>query len=205
MPRPSIISTYTKVLADLSIIERFYRQSKLLPSANMQGFVSEVLMLRAFSILEQAIIDVACRVACGVKYRNGTPAMPICRATSCIDAIQKFKNHNRAAKPLHNLNFSRVKQVGDAVKYVIDLNEPFRRNLNNYGVQIDEMRRVRNHIAHRNRSTRDEYKKVLVNRYGANIKLTPAAFLTSTKRQALAVIEEYLIIIKVIIDDITKG
>ena len=94
MPRPSITSIYTRAQSDLLIIEGFYRQSKALP-ANMQGFVAEVLMLRAFSVLEKAIIGVACRVACGVNYRNGVVSNPICVAKSCADAIVKFKSYNR--------------------------------------------------------------------------------------------------------------
>lgn len=203
MPRPSITSIYTRAQSDLLIIEGFYRQSKALP-ANMQGFVAEVLMLRAFSVLEKAIIGVACRVACGVNYRNGVVPNPICVAKSCADAIVKFKNYNRN-KPLQNLSFTSVGHIGQSVKFVINATEPFRVNLCNYGNQLDEMRRVRNHIAHRTNNTRAEYKQVLFRRYGANLKLLPAAFLTSTKRQNRAIIEEYLITIKVILDDITRG
>ena len=202
MARPSILATYNKSIRELLIVERYLLTSKNLPP-EMYGFVAEILMLRIFSILESCIREVSVRVACGVSYKNGVMPAPTIRCSSIQDALNKFKSVGRS-RPLLYLKFTNVNHTNDSIKYIINNSEPLRVKLAHYGVQFEEMRRVRNHIAHRYKNTFAEYKTVIMNRYGANLKLKPSVFLTSTKRQPRAIIDEYLITVKVIIDDITN-
>lgn len=203
MARPSILATYNKSMSELLIVERYLLNSKKLPP-EMYGFVAEILMLRIFSILESCIREVSVRVACGVSYKNGVMPAPTIRCASIQDALNKFKSVGRS-RPLLYLKFTNVNHTNDSIKYIINNSEPLRVKLAHYGVQFEEMRRVRNHIAHRYKNTFAEYKTVIMSRYGANLKLKPSVFLTSTKRQPRAIIDEYLITVKVIIDDITNG
>lgn len=170
----------------------------------MYGFVAEILMLRIFSILESSVREVSVRVACGVSYKNGVMTAPRIRCASIQDALNKFKSVGRRT-PLDHLKFTNVRNINESIKYIVDNSEPIRVKLAQYSAQFEEMRKVRNHIAHRYKNTYVEYKNVIMNRYGANLKLKPSVFLTSTKRQSRAIIDEYLITVKVIIDDITNG
>lgn len=203
MAHPSILATYNKSMADLAIVGRYLQKSKHLPP-EMYGFVAEMLMLRVFSILENCVKDVSARVACGVPYRNGVVSSPTIKCKSIQDALNRFKSEGRS-KSLLYLKFTNVSGTNESIKYIINSSEPFRTKLSKYGVQFDEMRKVRNHIAHRYKNTYVEYKNVIMSRYSANLKLKPSVFLTSTKRQSRAIIDEYLITVKVMIDDITKG
>lgn len=203
MARPSILATYDKSMSDLAIVGRYLQKSKHLPP-EMYGFVAEMLMLRIFSILENCVREVAARVACGVSYRNGVVSSPIVKCTSIQDALNKFKSEGRR-KPLSNLKFTNVNNTNNSIKFVLDNSEPIRVKLSRYGVQFEEMRKVRNHIAHRHKNTYVDYKNVIIGRYGAFLKLKPSVFLTSTKRQPRAIIDEYLIVVRVIINDITNG
>lgn len=203
MGRPSILAIYKKSMSDLAIIGRYLQKSKSLPP-EMHGFVSEMIMLRIFSVLESCVREVSARVACGVAYRNGIMATPIIKCTSIQDALNKFKSEGRS-KPLLSLKFTNVRHANESIKHIIDDSEPIRVKLSRYGVQFEEMRKVRNHIAHRYKSTHKDYKDVIIERYGAFLKLKPSVFLTSTKRQPRAIIDEYLITVRVIISDITTG
>ena len=203
MARPSILAAYNKSMSDLAIVERYLQKSKHLPP-EMYGFVAEVLMLRIFSILESSVREISTRIACGVPYKNGVASTPMIKSTSIQDAINKFKCEGRR-NSLQNLKFTNVSGINYTIKYVIDSSEPFRVNLSKYGVQFEEMRKVRNHIAHRYKNTYTDYKDIIKSRYGAYIKLKPSVFLTSTKRQPRAIIDEYLITVRVIINDITDG
>ena len=203
MARPSIMATYKKSITDLAIAGRYLQKGRNLPP-EMYGFVAEMLMLRIFSILENCVREVSVRVACGVSYKNGVVSSPIIKCTSIQDALNRFKSEGRK-KPLSYLRFTNVKYANQSIEHIINSSEPIRVKLLKYGVQFEEMRKVRNHIAHRYKNTYIEYESVIANRYGANLKLKPSVFLTSTKRQSKAIIEEYLITVKVIIDDITNG
>lgn len=203
MAKPSIVAVYNKAFVDIRIIENYLQKSRSLPP-NMQGFVAEVLMLRLFSILETAVRETALRVACGASYRNNYPSNPIIICSSINNAIIQFKTCNRRRSLLH-LKFTNVSQTNESVRYIISRTEPFYVNLNRYSLEFDEMRKVRNHIAHRYKNTYVEYKQLIISRYGAFINLKPGVFLISTKRQTRSIIDEYIIKTKVIISDITSG
>lgn len=203
MPAPKIQTAYDNAVRDIRVVEN-YRMKSLTLQPQFQGFVAEVLMLRLFSILEKAVLDVSCRVACGAQYTNGVVPTPIVLANSLGDAINKFKSYNRTSS-LQTLRFSSVSNTNKAIKYVIPATEPIRQNLSNFGVQFDEMRNVRNQIAHRNSSTYSQYKNVIMRRYGSALKINTSVFLISTTRERIPVIDQYVTTVKLILTDITKG
>lgn len=203
MPAPKIQTAYNNAIRDIGIVEN-YRQKSLALQPLFQGFVAEVLMLRLFSILEKAVIDISCRVACGASYTNGVMPTPFVLASSLDDAINQFKSYNRP-KSLKNLQFTSVGNTNDAIKKVLPPTEPLRQNLNNYGVQFDEMRNVRNQIAHRTSSTYEKYQSVIKRKYGSELKIKTSVFLISTTRERIPLIDQYVTIVKLIVRDISKG
>ena len=203
MPAPKIQTAYNNAIRDIGIVEN-YRQKSLALQPLFQGFVAEVLMLRLFSILEKAVIDISCRVACGASNTNGVMPTPFVLASSLDDAINQFKSYNRP-KSLKNLQFTSVGNTNDAIKKVLPPTEPLRQNLNNYGVQFDEMRNVRNQIAHRTSSTYEKYQSVIKRKYGSELKIKTSVFLISTTRERIPLIDQYVTIVKLIVRDISKG
>lgn len=205
MGRPSIVSIHRNALYRLSVVERFLIKAQHLPP-DLYGFVAEVMMLRIFSIIEYTVRETATRLACGVPYRDGIfPSHIIHVCSSLSDAINKFKSHNRGSKPKYKLQFNNVRQTNESIKFIIDSNESFRIKLNAYGVKFEEMRKVRNHIAHTTSSTRNDFKDVIRQRYGGYVKLKPAVYLISTKRQSRSIINEYLITARIMANEITKS
>lgn len=203
MPRLSITASYNNAINQLNITGRYLAKSRCL-SAEMQGFVAEILLLRLFSILETCIRDVAIKVACGTPYRNGINSTPTIRCKSVNDAIEKFKNEGRE-KSIQNLRFANVSQTNESIKYVINEREPFRVTLSKYGSIYEEMRCVRNHIAHRTQSTSINYKKIVKQRYGANYIIKTSSFLISSKRDGRVRIDDYIRTIRILINEITNG
>ena len=204
MPRLSITASYNNAIKQLAITDRYLAKSKIL-SAEMQGFVAEILMLRLFSILETCIRDVSCKLACGIPYKNGASSNPIIRCKSVNDALEKFKNEGRGGTSLNYLHFANVKQTNNSIKYVINNREPFRVKLSSYGLIYEEMRCVRNHIAHRTQSTSNDYKKIVKQRYGANYNIKTSSFLISNKRDGRVKIDEYIRTIRILINEVTNG
>lgn len=203
MGRPSIGSIHAQAISRLSVVDRYLTKAQTLPP-DLYGFVAEIMMLRIFSILEYAIRETATRLACGVPYRDGViPTHIIHRCSSLTDAINKFKSHSRGNKTKSYLEFTNVRNTNDSIKYIIDSSESFRIKLGRYGSQFEEMRKIRNHIAHRTSDTGKKFKDVIRQRYGAYIKIKPSVFLVSTKRQSRPIINEYLLTVKIIINDIT--
>lgn len=204
MGKPSIGSVYNKASSRLLVVERFLTQAKALPP-NLYGFVCELMLLRIFSTIEYTVRETALRLACGSPYKNGVkPSHILYNCKTIFDATEQFKKYGRS-KQKTNLQFTNVHHTNDSIKFVIDSSEAFRIKLNVYSVIFEEMRKVRNHIAHRTSSTLKDYNQVLRSRYGGYIKLTPSAFLISTKRHSLSIIAEYLQTSKIMIDEITNS
>lgn len=202
MARPSINVTYNKAIDDISILES-YRHSSSSLDPKYQHFIAEIIMLRLFSILENSIKDTAMKVACQAEYRNGSIPNVNLRCKSLIDAENQFINYNRT-KP-QKLKWTKARFVKDSVKKIIPINEKFLLSVSNSALVLDEMRKIRNHIAHRTSSTYQDYKSVILSVFGANLKIQPGAYLISTKRLPVSRIDYYIRSVKIIITDITLG
>lgn len=203
MPRVSILATHKKALNDISIINNYLTLSKSLDS-KYQYMIGEVMMLRLFSVLEHSISDTALKLACNASYRNGNFPTVLLSCSSKNDAYGQMLSYNRTT-PLRYLQWTKADLVKKSIKKVLDLNDSFYINIRNNSAILNEMRIVRNHIAHRASNTYTEFKSVIRSLYGANPKISIGAFLTSTKRHSRPNIERYVMSTKIIINDFTHG
>lgn len=203
MSKLSIDSTYKESIKNIDKLIDYRNDSKNLES-KYQYFIAEVIMLRLFGILEDTIRFTAFKLACNAKYRSAKVPSPNVICTSINDARDKYRTYNRS-KELQNLNWSKVNHINKSIQHVLTTSEDFYININKYPNQLNEMRVIRNHIAHRSSSTYSEFKQIKQNVFSANLNITIGAFLTSNKRLGYSKIDSYLTITKVIIDDITKG
>ena len=169
-----------------------------------QYLVSEVIMLRLFAILESTLADIAFKLACGTTYTNGTVPNTHVKCKSINDAYLKMLSYNRS-KPKQYLKWTKTTFIKDSIEKVIDINDPYYTQVQIHGSILDEMRIVRNHIAHRSKDTMRDYRILLRIKFGANIKLQIGAFLTSTKRHSRPLVEQYILTSKIILNDITNG
>lgn len=202
MASPSIRVTYDRALNDIRILEN-YRRDSLSLEPKFQHFVAEVVLLRLFSIIEISMKETAMKLACQAPYRNGTAPTLFINCRSLIDAENQFISYNRT-KPAR-LSWTNAKFIKDSIKKVIPPAESYRTNLIIHGATYEEMRKVRNHVAHRARSTYNNYKIVVNTTFGANLNIQPGPFLTSTKRIPIAKIDYYLGAAKIILNDVTNG
>lgn len=203
MPRVSVITSLNKSVNDIAILSNYNLESKAM-DAKYQYMISEVIMLRLFSTLETTISEVAFKLACGALYRNGNSPLVITQCRSIQDAHSAMLNYNRQ-RPLQYHRWTKASFVRKSIENVLDLSDSFFVNVQNHGTLIDEMRIVRNHIAHRSSSTRTEYNQLLSRTFGGNPRLNVGPFLTSTSRNPLANIDRYILSTRIIINDITNG
>ena len=203
MATPKLEVTSRKADAMLDVLEG-YRSDSLSIDVKYQYFIAEVIMLRLFSILEQTIAEVAYKLVAGGKYLNGNDPILAASANSVSGARTLLLSHGRS-RPVQNLKWTKSRFIRQSVQHVIDVSDAYVVNAQVHGYTIDEMRKVRNHLAHRNASTRREYNMVIRNIYGANIRLQTGPFLVSTKRTAMANIDRYIRESRIIVDDLVKG
>ena len=91
-----------------------------------------------------------------------------------------MKSHGRS-RGLGVLRWSKVADVTENAKYVIAPKDHVLVSLRRNGYIVDEMRRVRNRIAHSGQRARRDYAVVLKRHYGAQVRgVVPGTLLLSS-------------------------
>ncbi len=161
-----------------------------LPSAH-QKLVAEIVLLRLFYLFENIISSVASKLACGATYSDGSaPILLAPRARSSLAARVLFQNHGRTKPRI--LKWSQASEIKNNVKHIIDVNDNFGTVIDSHGVLIDDMRRVRNRIAHNNAQSRKNYREVVRKHYGAYMNHVTPGLLLLTPRITPRLLEQYI-------------
>ena len=203
MPTPKLQITIRNSRQAIDKLSLFRRESQSL-EAKYQHFIAEMIMLRLFSIFEDSVAEIAYKLASGATYANGILPTLASQAGSMMGARGLFLSHGRT-RSVQNLKWTKSKYIRESVQYVISTTDPFILSAQRNGNIIDEMRKVRNVLAHNTTSARSEYKKVVRQAYGANVQIVPGAFLSSTRRTAVCNLDRYLSSTKLILDDMVSG
>lgn len=174
-------------------------------SAGHQKLVAEIVMLRLFTILENYISLVPKKLASGANYLDGLAPNCTIRASSIVGANSLFQTHSRA-KPRYNLSWTKASEIKENVKYVISPTDHYVKSIDAHGSLVDEMRRVRNRIAHNNGQSRTNYQVVVKRFYGANLNhITPGMMLLSNRKGNPNLLETYIRKAKIFAKALVKG
>jgi hypothetical protein len=203
MPTPKLQITIRNSHQAIDKLNLFRRESESL-EAKYQHFIAEMIMLRLFSVLEDSVAEIAYKLASGAVYTNGSLPTLMAQAGSIMGARGLFLNHGRS-RPVQNLKWTKSKFIQQSVQYVISNTDPFISSAQRNGNIINEMRKVRNILAHRNTSARNDYREVVRQVYGANVHIVPGAFLSSTRRTAVSNLDRYLSSTKLVLVDMVSG
>jgi len=171
-------------------------------SPSHQKLVAEIILLRLFSLLENAIASICIKIACGANYLDGTASILLKRATSFQSAISLFRTHGRSKT--RKLIWTRGREIKENVKYIIDSSDNLFNIIDIYSPIIAEIKYVRNRIAHNNEKSRENYKSVVRQHYGAYLKNITPGILLLTKRKTPNLLIQYIIKTRIFIKELTK-
>lgn len=173
---------------------------------NYQVLMYEMMALQAFYSFEGAMEEVAAKILCGARYVDGAvPVLTHPQTATLDDALTAMRTVGRT-KPKGIMWWNRSAEIRENVKYVIDSNENFCAMCIAHGAAINDMRVVRNHIAHNSKGTRQEYVQVVSSRLGGRPTKVPrpGAFLLQ-KFGAVILIEEYVVSLEAILKAVVKA
>jgi hypothetical protein len=184
------------------LIDLLYNIGSLQP--RFAKLVAEILLLRLFSSLEETIMSMTTKIGCGALYIDGSQPRLAVRSKSRQGAIDNMVKYGRK-KPRWPLQWSQVKEVKENVRYIIDPNEHFLIELDRHMLFIEEMRWIRNRIAHNDTRARANYRKAILRYYGGYVNsVTPGTLLLSP-RQNPVLIEQYLKKSRILVKTLVKG
>jgi hypothetical protein len=203
MAVPTLKSTVTDLNVQIVRLEQFKLEAEPL-EAKYQHIIAEMTMLRLFSLFEDAVAELAFKLTAGAKYTNGLTPTLSTRARRISDSRGLLLAHGRP-RPVSNLKWTKAQYIRESVENVIPVTEKFVMNAQAHGQIIDEMRRVRNVLAHNTPSAKADFKAVVRQNYGANISITVGAFLLSTRRTTPCNMEKYFVATKAIVAALASG
>ncbi len=199
---PSLVADYRTIDRETAkLLNLFGTLGSLSPKH--QKLVSEIILLRLFDLFLNLVSSVAAKVACGASYVDGTLPTPLTRATSINHAKQLFQSQGRKNAKMQ-LRWSTARDIKDNIGFVLGGHENLVLAVDRSSLFIDELRRIRNRIAHSNKSSRSEYQVVVRRHYGANRNQVTPGLLLATPRFRPALLERYLRETRVFAKDFVK-
>ena len=169
-----------------------------------QKLVAEVLFLRVFGLVERTIESITLKILCGARYMDASWPLVLIGANSALEARYNMTTVGRR-RPLFYLKWTQVAEIKKNVVHLIDPAEVFIGTLDLYNSYIEEMRHVRNHIAHRTSSTRAKFKPIVRAYYGAYLNsITPGALLLSP-RWAPTLFDRYVGTARILMRDLVRA
>ena len=178
MPRPSLSITQIKVEKEINKLDSVLNGTQALP-ANLQYLIAEILLIRVTTIFEDALAQLAYKLAAGALYLDGSAPNILLPCRSLASARTNMLTHNRAS-PLQSLRWTRAKYIKESVQFVIDPTDDLISTCGRHGSKISEIFKVRNFAAHRTASSRKNFKTVIKSIYGTNRNMQLGNFLLSS-------------------------
>ncbi len=203
MALPKLIITLNKALSELTKLDAYRVDSQNL-EAKYQHFISEMIMLRLFTVFEDSVADMAYKLAAGATYINGNIPQLNIQASTVSASRGLFLNHGRH-RPVQYLKWTKARYIRESIQFVIPSTETFITKVQIHGSIIEEMRRVRNALAHNTTSARSDFKDVVRQTYGANVNISVGAFLTTTRRLPVSNISRYITSTRILLSDLVSG
>jgi len=165
--------------------------------------VAEILLLRLFDSLQETIMSVITKICCGALYVDGSQPKLVVQSKSRQGTIDNMMIHGRK-KPRY-LRWSPVEEIRKNVRYIIDPNEHILNELDRHILFIEEMRWIRNRIAHNNTKARANYRKAVLRHYGGYVNSVTPGMLLLSPRQNPVLIEQYLKKARILVKTLVKG
>jgi ribosomal protein S20 len=169
-----------------------------------QKLVAEIIVLRLFDLLQNAIKSTVVKIICRARYIDGSDPLILEPAGSIHEALSKMESHNRK-KPRKNLKWSKVKYINKNVEHVISRSDHLLIVLNMYASFVEEVRRVRNRIAHNNTNSREKYRLVVKTHYGAYVNSVTPGILLLSPRRTPTIMEQYLRKCRILVKEMMKA
>ena len=188
------IDRLLKILADMPI------------TSQSRYALAEIVLIRAASVFEGAIADLAYKVACGATFPDGSldKVLVQSRSMSAARASMKTEGGNKQVSKDY-LKWTRATYIADSVKGVLDHQAHYIETCRRFGSDIAEIFEVRNYAAHKNNSSRKNYLKWVKIQYGQERRIQLGYFLLTKNLSPIPNIERYLSTIRVILKDIVTG
>ena len=146
-------------------------------------YIAELLLLRTFALFESVVEESACGLVCGAAYCDGSlPSLLRPKPTRGFERARKEMQVYNRDKPKFQLRWTKASDIRENLHFLFPHTEHFTTTLASHGTLIANVRKVRNHIVHRNSGTHKKFQEVVLQEYGATVpSIVPGRMLMSSR------------------------
>lgn len=188
-------------------LDRLVRILADMPTTALSRYaLSEIVLIRACSVFEDALANLAYKLACGAQFPSGATDKVLQPSRSLAAARLLMRTEGGARNPPKDyLKWTRASYIGDSVSGVLDTDAHYLVTCQRFGSIIAEIFEVRNHAAHKNAASKRKFLKWVKAQYGQERNLQVGYFLLTQNLSPIPNIHRYITSIRVIIADIVAG
>jgi hypothetical protein len=150
--------------------------------------LAELILVRLAVALENTLSQGVYRVGARHELPDGSFANTLYPPSLLITSERRLKAGRS------KIGWLDASDVCDALKAVLDPTDKTITNLRNHGLVLSQIRKVRNHIAHKNRTSLMHFQTVVSAVYGAKLYgVTPGQLLLTPRAGAQTLLEKLLV------------
>jgi hypothetical protein len=174
-------------------------------STHHQKLLAEIALIRLCLLLENTIESACAKLICGANYLDQVSPLALATARSTGSALKLIQAFNRK-EPLSLLKWNRAKTIRKNMNKVLAKGDPLFTCIGRHTNLINELRIIRNHVAHKSTSTTLEFRQSVVKRYGAARRgMTPGLYLLHPVGSKPPKLIEYLVSSRVFIRELLRA
>jgi hypothetical protein len=204
VPSPSVSASHREFVAHAARLRELALAFHPL-AEQYRKLMAEMIMLQAFYLFESAMESIAAKLCCGGRYADGVRPFLLHASTSVEDALNNMRAFGRQ-HPKGILKWNKSDEMNGNLRYLMDSTDHYRTTCRHHSGRLNEMRIVRNHIAHANASTRREYVLVVGRRLGgvpARLP-SPGLFVQRQIAPSTTILIEYIATMTAIVRDVAR-
>ena len=175
-------------------------------SIKHRKLIAEIVLIRLFLLTENTVESVCSKLLCGADYLDGTGPRNTVAATSKTSA-RKMMRQNGRQKVKPYLKWTNAADIRDNLQYTIQIQniDPVFNVITNHETRLNEMRYIRNHIAHRSQATLLKFREIIKQYYGGlKHGMTPGVLLLTPAIGPPNLLKQYLIFNRIFIKDLVR-
>jgi len=126
----------------------------------MRALIADIAMIRLFLLIENHLDFIAIKILAGAPYLDGTTALRTSNPASMKAArVDMLRLHRK--QPLRYLKWTNATDCKKNIQHTISSNDPLFGTLSRHDLVFQQMRAVRNHVAHGTTDTRNKYRAAI--------------------------------------------
>ena len=190
---PSLHPDVIEALAIFDRLETMFREVGYLRPRHRQA-VAELMLVRLAIALENYTKSVVSKICCGAIYVDNSAPILLARQRSTARAIDAMRSAGMQLGRVRRLRWTDGAVIRESLDTLVDPADPLFDRLRAHAATMTEVRHLRNHIAHKNRNSRDNFQKIVSRYYGVRLRhITPGVLLTTDKFGARTPLESVIL------------